>query len=140
MSSEPMRAGEDSETRSDIPTASAGMVVREAESLLASGIVRPSIVRALCDELRKAAARDACLTAETQRLGPMGLSLMEARSDVARLRRDLWDIAGTVVAVCDGGNVAYAQLACMEGSPLVGRAREVIAAYDLSNATTGEAK
>lgn len=40
---------------------------------------------------------------------------------------DLLDIARTIVAVCDSGNVEHAQLACMETSPLVDAARAAIA-------------
>ena len=51
--------------------------------------------------------------------------------DIAAIREALqmlWNIAGTVVMACDSGKTELAQMACMEGSPLVGESRNVLAA------------
>lgn len=40
----------------------------------------------------------------------------------------LWNLSGTVVAICDDMPTEHAQMACMEGSPLVGESRTVLTA------------
>jgi hypothetical protein len=82
-------------------------------------------------ELARLSAANDLLVVEVQKNGPMALDLMVARSERDQLRRDLWDIAGSVVAACDSGNENIARMACMEGSPLVGESRAVIDAHGL---------
>lgn len=101
-------------------------------------------VNACNDEANAKFIVDACnahemLVSEVQKNGPLALDLMVARAEIAQLRADLWSIAGSVVAACDSGDTNIAQMACMEGSPLVGESRAVIAAHGLSNADVREA-
>ena len=54
---------------------------------------------------------------------------------VAALRHALWNLAGSIVAVCESGDEHMARIACSETSPLVDGARDAIERFGLSNET-----